>query len=102
AVCRNGRGVWPGLAGRHDGWSVAVVPGRDASAVADDLARRTGRDTGPVGAAGPAVPAAGLRDAYAEARRTADALTALGLTAGSARDLGFAGLVTGEAADVEG
>jgi DNA-binding PucR family transcriptional regulator len=47
-------------------------------------------------------PAAGLRDAHADARRTADALAALGLPAGSARDLGFAGLVTGDAADVDG
>jgi GAF domain-containing protein len=102
AVCRGGRGTGHGLVGRHDGWTVAVVPGRDPSAVADDLARRTGREAGPVGAAGPVVPAAGLRDAYADARRTADALAALGLSAGSARDLGFAGLVTGDAADVEG
>ncbi|WP_343940550.1 helix-turn-helix domain-containing protein, partial [Pseudonocardia zijingensis] len=48
------------------------------------------------------LPAAGLRDAHAEARRTAEALAALGLPAGAARDLGFAGLVTGDAADVEG
>lgn len=102
AVCRGGRGLGHGLAGRHDGWEVAVVPGRDPSAVADDLARRSGRDAGAVGAAGPVVPAAGLRDAFADARRTADALAALGLPAGSARDLGFAGLVTGAAADVEG
>jgi DNA-binding PucR family transcriptional regulator len=60
-----------------------------------------GRDAGPVGAAGPVVPAAGLRDAHADARRTADALAALGLPAGSARDLGFAGLVSGDTADVE-
>ncbi|MHA6621419.1 helix-turn-helix domain-containing protein [Pseudonocardia sp. DLS-67] len=102
AVCRGGRGLGHGLAGRHDGWAVAVVPGRDPSAVADDLARRSGRDAGAVGAAGPVVPAAGLRDAFADARRTADALAALGLAAGSARDLGFAGLVTGATADVEG
>jgi DNA-binding PucR family transcriptional regulator len=70
--------------------------------VATALARRWGRDAVPVGAAGPVVPAAGLRDAHADARRTADALAALGLPAGSARDLGFAGLVTGDAADVEG
>jgi type II secretory pathway pseudopilin PulG len=104
AVCRGGRGpgLGLGLVGEHDGSVVAVVPGRDPSAVAEDLARRMGRDAGPVGASGPVVPAAGLRDAHADARRTADALAALGLPAGSARDLGFAGLVTGDAADVEG
>jgi type II secretory pathway pseudopilin PulG len=104
AVCRGGLGLGlgHGLTGQHDGWAVAVVPGRDPSAVATALARRWGRDAVPVGAAGPAVPAAGLRDAHADARRTADALAALGLPAGSARDLGFAGLVTGDAADVEG
>ena len=104
AVCRAGpgRGLGPGLVGRHDGWAVAVVPARDPSAVAGELARRAGQDAGPVGAAGPVVPAEGLRDAYADARRTADALAALGLPAGSARDLGFAGLVTGDASGVEG
>jgi len=101
AVRRGGRGLGSGLTGRHDGWAVAVVPGSDPSAVADDLARRSGRDAGAVGAAGPVVPAAGLRDAFADARRTAVALAALGLPAGSARDLGFAGLVSGDAAGVE-
>jgi GAF domain-containing protein len=103
-VCRGGRGpgLGPGLASEHDGSVVAVVPGRDPSAVAADLARRWGKDAGPVGAAGPVVPAAGLRDAHADAARTADALAALGLAAGSARDLGFAGLVTGDTAGVEG
>jgi len=57
-----------------------------------------------VGAAGPLVPARGLAAAHAEACRTADALVALGLAGqgGSARDLGFAGLVLGGSADVEG
>jgi GAF domain-containing protein len=104
AVCRGARGSSHGLglAGTHDGSVVAVVPGRDPSAIAADLARRMGRDGVTVGAAGPVVPAAGLRDAHAEARRTADALAALGLPAGSARDLGFAGLVTGDTTDVAG
>jgi hypothetical protein len=110
AVCRRGRGLQVtaaassgrGLAGEHHGSVVAVVPGRDPSAVAAALAHRLGRDAVPVGAAGPVVPAAGLRAAYAEARRTADALAALGLPAGSARDLGFAGLVTGDTAGVDG
>jgi type II secretory pathway pseudopilin PulG len=111
AVCRGGRrglhltaaaaGSGRGLAGEHQGALVAVVPGRDASAVAAELARRLG-DGVTVGAAGPVVPAAGLREAYAEALRTTDALVAMGMPAGSGRDLGFAGLVAGGPADVDG
>ncbi|WP_308282982.1 helix-turn-helix domain-containing protein [Pseudonocardia nigra] len=114
AVCRGRRrglqlaaataGDGRGLAGEHDGEIVAVVPGRDPSAVATGLARRLGDDGAPVtvGATGPVLPAAGLRDAHADARRTADALSAMGMAAGSARDLGFAGLVRGGPADVDG
>jgi PucR-like helix-turn-helix protein/GAF domain-containing protein/diguanylate cyclase with GGDEF domain len=111
AVCRSGRGLHVTataartrgrLAGEYDGAVVAVIPGRDPSAVAGELARRLGREAGPVAAAGPVVPAAGLRDAHAEAVRTVGALAALGLPAGSARDLGFAGLVSGAAAEVDG
>ena len=84
-----------------------LLPGRDASAVATDLARRAGGPAGgtvTVGASGPLAPARGLATAYAEAQRTADALVALGLAGhgGSARDLGFAGLVLGDGADVAG
>ncbi|MCO1656531.1 helix-turn-helix domain-containing protein [Pseudonocardia humida] len=85
---------------------VVLVPGEDASAVADDLARRLGGvEPATVGAAGPVVPARGLAGAHAEARRTADALLALGLPGrgAAAADLGFAGLVIGgERADVDG
>jgi DNA-binding PucR family transcriptional regulator len=86
---------------------VVLVPGRDPSAAADDLVRRVdgaGSAVVTVGAAGPLVPARGLATAFAEACRTADALVALGLTGhgGSARDLGFAGLVLGDGADVDG
>lgn len=89
-----------GLAGEHRGEVVAVVPADDPSAVADALVRRLEPDAAvTVGAAGPVAPASGLGDAYAEARRTADALVALGMRAGAARELGFAGLVTG--GDVE-
>jgi DNA-binding PucR family transcriptional regulator len=95
-----------GLAGDHDGVVVAVVPGEDASAVAAELARRLG-DGGPpvtVGAAGPVVPARGLRESYERARRTADAMLALGMTGrgGSVRELGFAGLIDGPRGDVDG
>ena len=114
AVCRSVRqglhltaaaaGDGRGLAGDHGGAVVAVVPGRDASAAAAELARRLGGDGGEVtvGAAGPVVPAAGLRGAHADAVRTADALAAMGMTAGSALDLGFVGLVAGGPADVDG
>lgn len=92
-----------GLAGEHRGEVVAVVPGGDPSAIAEALVRRLDPDAAvTVGAAGPVAPAAGLLSAYAEARRTADALVALGIRAGAARELGFAGLVTGGPADVEG
>jgi GAF domain-containing protein len=119
AVCRSGpvrrrglllaaagEGEGRGLAGEHRGCVVAVLPGHDASAVAAALARRLGTDDLPVtvGAAGPVVPARGLRRAHAQARRTADALLALGMAGcgRSSRDLGFAGLVSGETADVDG
>ena len=119
AVCRadaaRSRGVAPAagalgegraLVGEHGDEVVVLLPGRDPSAAARELARRVGGPGGSVtvGAAGPIVPARGLAAALAEARRTADALVALGLAGrgGSARDLGFAGLVLGGAADVEG
>ncbi|WP_300009065.1 helix-turn-helix domain-containing protein [Pseudonocardia sp.] len=89
-----------GLAGSHGEDVVALVPGTDPSAVAEGLSRRLGDAPVTVGAAGPVVPGAGLRDAHAHARRTTDALVALGRPAGSARELGFAGLV-GHPADVD-
>ncbi len=130
AVCRGrvrGRvvaaadaGAGRGLAAARGDDVVALVPGCDPSAVAHGLARRLG--AGPdgdggagggggggggagggvtVGAAGPVVPAAGAAGAHADATRTVDALVALGRAAGSAADLGFAGLVGG-GADVDG
>ena len=96
------------LVAEHGDGVVVLLPGRDASAAATDLVRRVGGSaasgTVTVGASGPLTPARGLATAYAEAGRTADALVALGLagTGGSARDLGFAGLVLGAGADVEG
>jgi type II secretory pathway pseudopilin PulG len=95
------------LVGEHADGVVVLVPGRDPSAAADELVRRVdgaGSAVVTVGAAGPLVPARGLATAFAEACRTADALVALGLTGygGSARDLGFAGLLLGDGADVDG
>ena len=105
ALAAGGLGDGRTLVGEHGDEVVVLLPGRDPSAAAAELARRVG---GPgaavtVGAAGPLVPARGLAAALAEARRTADALVALGLAGrgGSARDLGFAGLVLGGSADVE-
>ncbi len=119
AVCRCEASQRPGVAlaagalgngrtlvGEHADGVVVLLPGRDPSAAAVELARRVGVPGGAVtvGAAGPLVPARGLAAAHAEARRTADALVALGLAGrgGAARDLGFAGLVLGGSADVEG
>jgi type II secretory pathway pseudopilin PulG len=98
------------LVGEQGDGVVVLLPGRDASAAAAELARMvTGSGhsgSGPVtvGAAGPLIPARGLAGAYGEAQRTAEALVALGLAGrgGSARDLGFAGLVLGDGADVDG
>jgi DNA-binding PucR family transcriptional regulator len=100
-------GAGTALAGERGDAVVVLVPGEDASAVAAELARRFGGSEGAsaVGAAGPVVPALGLASAHAEARRTADALRALGLhgRGAAAADLGFAGLVIGgERADVDG
>jgi len=69
--------------------------------VAAALARRLGEGV-TIGTAGPVVPGGGLREVHAQARRTTDALVAIGRAAGSARELGFAGLVAGGPADVEG
>jgi sugar diacid utilization regulator len=94
------------LAGEQDGAVVVVTQGEDPSAAAVDLARRLGVPDDPVtvGAAGPVLPARGLAAAHAEARRTADALEALGLAGrgAAAADLGFAGLVLGDRADLDG
>ncbi|NMR19093.1 helix-turn-helix domain-containing protein [Cellulomonas fimi] len=95
--------VGGGLVAEHAGDIVVLVRGEDASGVASQLASRLSHQ-GPVtvGAAGPVTPREGLRRAYEEARRTADALVALGTpgTGSTAADLGFAGLVVGGAPDV--
>lgn len=93
-----------GLVGEHGGDVVVLVPGTDPSAAASRLASRLSRASSPVtvGAAGPVVPLDGLPAAHLEARRTAEALIALGTPGrgAAAPDLGFAGLVVGGAADV--
>jgi hypothetical protein len=108
ALAASALGDGRALVAEHGDGVVVLVPGREASVVATDLARRAGgspaNGTVTVGASGPLAPARGLASAYDEARRTADALVALGLAGqgGSARDLGFAGLVLGDGADVAG
>ncbi|MFD3911561.1 helix-turn-helix domain-containing protein [Streptomyces sp. NPDC058603] len=95
-----------GLAGRHEGRTVLLVPGDDPSAVARavEAGLRTAL-TRPVtvGAAGP-LSGTAVRDAHAEAVQCLGALQALG-RAGSAAamgDLGFLGLVLGRHADAYG
>ena len=97
-----------GLAGAHGGAVVGLVPGSDPAAVARALAQPGGRDRRgrpvTVGAVGPVTPIRGLRAAHAEAARVAAALLALGMRGhgGTLADLGFAGLVAGDAPDVDG
>lgn len=93
-----------GLVGLHERYVVALVAGEDPGAAAAALVRRVGSGSDPVTAAGvgPLTGTDGLRGAFAEARRTVDALIALGrqgegLAAG---DLGFAGLIVGSTPDV--
>lgn len=78
---------------------IAVVPGTDPSAVAATIGAADTAVT--VGAAGPVVPGRGLHDALDEARRTTTALAALGRRTGSARELGFAGLVGNRPSDLD-
>lgn len=97
-----------GLVAEHEGAVVALLPGTDPAAAAEPLAHpATPEDPEgavTVGAAGPVHPAAGLAGALAEARRSAEALLALGRTgeAAAAADLGFAGLLLGDRPDVAG
>ena len=95
-------GTGSGLSGEHADATVALVPGRDPSAVAHALARRFAPAV-TVGTAGPVVPADGLARAFAEARTAADTLVALGRTGHGAAlaDLGFVGLVAADTPDVD-
>ena len=93
-------GTGAGLSGEHADAVVALVPGRDPSAVATALA---GDFAVTVGAAGPIVPADGVAGALAEARMAADTLLALGRAGQGAAlaDLGFVGLVAADHTDVD-
>lgn len=93
------------IVGEHDGHVVALVPSEDAHGAAAALASRLRRlGTVTVGAAGPVQVAQEVPAAWAEAARTASALTALGMAGrgASAEHLGFAGLVVGSTPDIEG
>lgn len=85
-----------GLAAYRDGCGVLLEPGTDPAALAASVAREVGaagRVT--VGAAGPVRGPGEVAEAYAQARRCAAALVALGRTGegASAADLGFVGLL---------
>jgi len=88
-----------GLSGEHADAVVALVPGRDPSAVARALAGFGVT----VGTAGPIVPADGVARAFAEARTAADTLVALGRAGHGAAlaDLGFVGLIAADRVDVD-
>ena len=91
------------IVGEHGGHVVAVVNGDNASALARRFAERMARNYRiTVGGAGPVEGATAVAEAYAEAKRAASALTALGRDGdGAAADeLGFAGLVVSAQPDI--
>ncbi|WP_250564492.1 helix-turn-helix domain-containing protein [Sphaerisporangium fuscum] len=96
-----------GLVAARGEETILLLPGADPGAAAQRVARELGASLGaPVtaGAAGPVQGPATVAGAYAEARRCADALVALGRAgegAGSG-ELGFVGLLIGRDRDVEG
>ncbi|MEU6755698.1 helix-turn-helix domain-containing protein [Streptomyces sp. NPDC046685] len=96
-----------GLAGLHHDDVVLVLPSEAPSEAAASLASELGHAlAGPVtvGAAGPATGPAHCAEAYAEARRCATALRALGRegTGAALRDLGFLGVLLGDRTDLGG
>ncbi|MFI6274507.1 helix-turn-helix domain-containing protein [Streptomyces sp. NPDC050988] len=103
-------GAWAsargGLAGRHEGRTVLLVPGDDPSAVAHEVAaelRTALARPVTVGAGGP-LSGTDAPEAYAEALGCLSALQALGRSGSAAAmtDLGFLGLVLGRHADTCG
>ncbi|NUT96893.1 MAG: transcriptional regulator, partial [Saccharothrix sp.] len=96
-----------GLRGSRDGHLVLLLPGTDASTTARNAATALESALGapvPVGAAGPLVGTASLREGYREAVRCLDAVIALGVSGGaaSARDLGFVGALMAGNRDATG
>jgi sugar diacid utilization regulator len=103
-----------GLAATRDGGTVLLLPLAPDDTAAH-LARRTARQLGgalrepvTIGASAavesPAVRPGAIAEAYAEARRCLDALRLLGRSGdgAAAQDLGFLGLLLGDARDIEG
>lgn len=96
-----------GVAGLHQDRAVLLLPGEDPGAAARRLAKELAVAIGQpvtVGAAGPVSGPSAVPAAHAEAQRCLDALTALGRAGDgtSSRELGFMGLLLGEAKGVEG
>ncbi|WP_181789118.1 helix-turn-helix domain-containing protein [Streptomyces phytophilus] len=95
-----------GLAARHDGRTLLLVPGEDASAAARTAAAGLQAALAQAVTAGGGGPVRGTRisAAHTEAVQCLDALQALGRTGAAAgmRDLGFLGLVLGDSNDVPG
>jgi GAF domain-containing protein/sugar diacid utilization regulator len=96
-----------GIAGLHQDRAVLLLPGEEAGAAARRLAKELAVAIGQpvtVGAAGPVSGPERVPAAHAEARRCLEALTALGRCGDgtSSRELGFMGVLLGEARGVEG
>ncbi len=94
-----------GLSGTFDGYVVLVLPGADAGVRARRLAADLGKTVSApvtVGGAGPSMDVRDLAGTYREAARCESALRTLGRSGSgaSAADLGFVGLVLGNAPDV--
>jgi sugar diacid utilization regulator len=95
-----------GIAGLHQDRAVLLLPGEEAGAAARRLAKELAVAIGQpvtVGAAGPVSGPERVPAAHAEAKRCLEALTALGRCGDgtSSRELGFMGVLLGEAGGVE-
>jgi len=95
-----------GIAGLHQDRAVLLLPGEEAGAAARRLAKELAVAIGQpvtVGAAGPVSGPESVPAAHAESLRCLEALTALGRCGDgtSSRELGFMGVLLGEARGVE-
>lgn len=96
-----------GLSVVHDGSAVLLLPGTDPGSVAREVAQLLGASLGrpvTVGGAGPAKGPLAVRPAYDQAAHALAALRALGREGHGAgvEELGFVGLLLGDARDVDG
>ncbi|WP_137812213.1 helix-turn-helix domain-containing protein [Gandjariella thermophila] len=91
-----------GLASRHEGNEVLLLPGDDPGAAARTVVRELG-GVATAGAGGPVTSAEAVAGGYRDAARCLDAMLALGRHSDGAglAELGFLGLVLGERADVD-